>query len=356
MLSSFIQLRRYTIYETEAFHKTERFIEEWPSYSRKDINSSSDVLLTGNKELDNAVLEYNTASFKLTPVNTKKSVSKLINDEKETSKQESLPVEKVVKDMTSEEEDMQTVYPKDTDPTVYAKEKEQEEGEEEQEEEEEAIVTTKPTTLPPSRERITRYRGVLFRRNSLRNRTSEERHSERGTIYRYSSSRRWRQIERERQANRTAEVLRRRREARERREYRYSTRRKGLPYSKEKWKTVIKKRPKLDSYASVGSQQFKKDAVKHILNYQERGICGEGLCRKFVGGVEVPYNYSTECRSVCPLRCREFLPRERGRNAHHDRFVGFDWRDNAQIEPLSVHRRLCGAVGRVCVVPCVDCV
>lgn len=344
VISTLVQIRKYKIYETQTFYRTDRFIEDWFSYSRKEISTSPEVLLTGDEELDNAVLQYNTASFKLTPVSTKKQGNKLIEDGVHKSSELFKTVKKVVEDVSPEEEGMQTAYPKDEDPTVYPKDNEKDDDNDDDDDDDEEDKKP-PTTLPPPTEKSPRPRSSLLRRSLLRNRTSE-----RGRVYRYSFSWRRRHSSPDGHYNRTAEAARRRREWQERRARREaasSSRRHSLPYSNEKWKTVRKQRERLDLYAKPGSAEFRRDAVKHILNYKERGICAEGRCRKFVGGVEVPYNYSTACRAGFLLLSRAFLSGERGRDADHDRFVekfdGIHW----QTEPISIHRQVSSSVGRV---------
>ena len=323
VISTLVQIRKYKIYETQTFYRTDRFIEDWFSYSRKEISTSPEVLLTGDEELDNAVLQYNTASFKLTPVSTKKQGNKLIEDGVHKSSELFKTVKKVVEDVSPEEEGRQTGYAKDEDPTVYPKDNEKDDDNDDDDDDDEEDKKP-PTTLPPPTEKSPRPRSSLLRRSLLRNRTSE-----RGRVYRYSFSWRRRHSSPDGHYNRTAEAARRRREWQERRARREaasSSRRHSLPYSNEKWKTVRKQRERLDLYAKPGSAEFRRDAVKHILNYKERGICAEGRCRKFVGGVEVPYNYSTACRAGFLLLSRAFLSGERGRDADHDRFVEtFDW-------------------------------
>ena len=321
VISTLVQIRKYRIYESQTFYQTDRFIEDWFSYSRKEISNSSSVLLTGDEELDNAVLQYNTASFKLTPVSTKKEGSKPSEDGVQKSSVLFKTVNKVVESVSPEEEDMQTAYPRDEDPTVYPKDNEKDDDDDDDDADDEEDKQP-PTTLPPPTEKSPRPRSGLLRRPLLRNLTTEH-----GRVYRYSYSWRRRYSSLYGRSNQTAEAARLRRERRERRERqmrresRYSPRRHSLPYSNEKWKTVKKKRERLDLYAKPGSSAFRRDAARHILNYEERGICAEGLCRKFVGGVEVPYNYSAACRAGSLLFFRAFLSGERGRDAHHDRLV-----------------------------------
>lgn len=328
IVRSLVQIRKYKIYESQTFYRADRFIEDWHSYSRKEINNPPDVLLTGDKDLDNAVLQYNTASLKLTPVSTKKNVAKLSETDKLKSGELFTTVKKVVEDVTFEEEDTQTVYPRDDDSTAYPKDNDNDDDDDDDDddnnndhESDEVEEKKLPPTTPPPPQKTPRLRSIPVRSSWPRNRTSE-----RGRLYRSSYSWRRRHSSLPGSSNRTAEAARRRREWRERREQRRaarSERSRSLPYSNAKWRTVRQQRERLDLYAKPGSAEFRRDATRHILNYAERGVCAEGRCRKFVGGVEVPYDYATECRSGFLVFHREVLSGERGRDADHDRFVGF---------------------------------
>ena len=93
---------------------------------------------------------------------------------------------------------------------------------------------------------------------------------------------------------------------------RRSRRRFQIPQTLDPASIELKRKSVMHRYnyseeAAYGSKQFATVARSHILDQSKRGICEKDFCRKFVGGVEEPYDYSTDCITSFPVMNREVL-------------------------------------------------
>lgn len=79
------------------------------------------------------------------------------------------------------------------------------------------------------------------------------------------------------------------------------------PASMELKRKSIMRRYNYSEEATYGSKLFTTVARSHILNQSKRGVCEKDFCRKFVGGVEEPYDYSTDCITSFLVINREVL-------------------------------------------------
>ena len=93
---------------------------------------------------------------------------------------------------------------------------------------------------------------------------------------------------------------------------RRSRRRFQIPQTLDPASIELKRKSVMHRYnyseeAAYGSKRFASVARSHILDQSKRGICEKDFCRKFVGGVEEPYDYSTDCITSFPVMNREVL-------------------------------------------------
>lgn len=57
------------------------------------------------------------------------------------------------------------------------------------------------------------------------------------------------------------------------------------------------KRPNVTMHEKYGTEAFRKEANRHILDMQSRGVCSSENCRAFVGSQRVDFDNSTDCTS-----------------------------------------------------------
>ena len=63
------------------------------------------------------------------------------------------------------------------------------------------------------------------------------------------------------------------------------------------YQQALKTRPKYTQHARVGSEEFREEAKKNVLNQENRGVCTKENCRAFRGSTKVDFDNSTDCRN-----------------------------------------------------------
>ena len=61
------------------------------------------------------------------------------------------------------------------------------------------------------------------------------------------------------------------------------------------YQQALQSRPKYTQHARIGSDEFREEAKKHVLNQENRGVCTKENCRAFRGSTRVEFDDSTDC-------------------------------------------------------------
>ena len=118
------------------------------------------------------------------------------------------------------------------------------------------------------------------------------------------------------------------------------------------YQEALKTRPKYTQHARVGSEEFREEAKKNVLNQENRGVCSKENCRAFRGSTKIDFDDSTDCKNSPHFFDSHFVGKYYPDNTDITliataTYAHFDSYSNFQKKSISIHRVYCRSLGRV---------